>query len=61
MFKTPGHAADLLSFGVIIVSTTNNDVMNSSRTANLASSFVRAQYVYILHPTSLAHVSGKIS
>ena len=35
VFKTPGHAADLLSFGV----------MNSSWTANLAGLFARAQYV----------------
>ena len=35
VFKTPGHAEDLLSVGV----------MNLSRTANLAGSFAHAHYV----------------
>ena len=38
LIKIPGHAAALLSFGVI----------NSSWTANLASSFAHAQYVWPL-------------
>ena len=37
VFKTPGHAADLLSFGV----------MNQSRTANLAGLLAHAPYVLL--------------